>query len=532
MLQREKIEELMAQAQKDYLLGSPQTALRNDLEALRLAKNLGEPHMLARAHIELSRCYRWLHKPNLAMEHIHEALGLFHEFEDETLLNLARFVHGRVLVQLGLSDEAYVEMSKVAKWAKTNRDLEMYVRAQDWMAIVFVLASNFEKAAALFEEIQGFQDTHQFENLKSIIPLHRGFFHTRYADHMMEQGDEQAHRDNFEIAMMWTRQAIDAAFEIGDSWYQFTSLCNAAECAAVLEQFDEAEALLVRAEALPKSLMDIGAVHFLYTKSEVANRRGDHKTAIEAGLQALDFAKENPDADNVMNAQRRLAEAYESAALFEEALTAHKAYHALYKKSLARRAYWQDRLAQYKANVKKMRHQLERANVQVAEMTAAAYKDALTGLGNRRAFDASLRELEKEHSGGFAIAILDIDHFKRVNDNYSHLVGDDVLRHVADIMEEGVRGKDKVLRIGGEEFAILLPKTNLDNAVRVCERIRQHVESWDWPSIAGDLKVSISCGVALASEAETVHDAYALADARLLKAKSNGRNRTEFKSAS
>jgi tetratricopeptide (TPR) repeat protein len=267
MSQREKIETLMAQAQKDYLLGSPQTALRNDLEALRLAKNLGEPHMLARAHIELSRCYRWLHQPNLAMEHIHEALGLFHEFEDETLLNLARFVHGRVLVQLGLSDEAYVEMSKVAKWAKTNRDLEMYVRAQDWMAIVFVLASNFEKAAALFDEIQELQDAHQFKNLKSIIPLHRGFYHTRYADHMAEQGDEQAHRDNFEVAMMWTRHAIDAAFEIGDSWYQFTSLCNAAECAAVLGQFDEAYALLARAEELPQSLMEIGAVNYLYNKS-------------------------------------------------------------------------------------------------------------------------------------------------------------------------------------------------------------------------------------------------------------------------
>ncbi len=273
--------------------------------------------------------------------------------------------------------------------------------------------------------------------------------------------------------------------------------------------------------------MEVGAVHYLYTCSEVANRSGNTKEAIQYGVEALEAAKENPDADNVMNAHRRVAEAYEADRDFEAALKAYKQYQCQFKRSLARRAYWQDRMAEYKNNVNDMRDQLQRANVHAEKMTKEAHQDALTGLGNRRAFDQKLLQLETEPDANYAVAILDLDYFKAVNDNFSHLVGDDVLRYVADIMQEHCRDCDLVARIGGEEFAILLPNASQERARIVCERIRKQISAWDWKSLVDELQVTVSAGVATSEEGRSTLDVFAVADARLYHAKINGRNQVE-----
>lgn len=527
MTTRVEIEEKLDRAFQYYLDGEPQMALRSDLEALQLSKDLGEVELIARCGIEVSRSYRWLHKPKLALDAIHEALALFSQFQNDELLAYAQLIHARVLLQVGLTDDAYGEAAKVIKWANRSENLELKARAFDVQAIVFILASNFEKATHLLEQIQDIQDEHNFESLRVVLPVHHGFLHSRCAEHALEQGETQAHQDHFHIALMWTEQAVAAAEESKQSWYHFASLCNAAEFAAVRGKFAFAEQLLAKVKELPKGLMDVGAVHYLYTCSEVANRSGNTKTAIQFGLDALEAAKENPDADNVMNAHRRVAEAYEADRDFEAALKAYKQYQCQFKRSLARRAYWQDRMAEYKSNVKVIRDQLQRANVHAEKMTKEAHQDALTGLGNRRAFDQRLLQLETDPNAKFAIAILDLDHFKAINDNYSHLVGDDVLRHVADIMQEHCRAEDLVTRIGGEEFAILLPSASQERARIVCERIRKHIGGWDWSSLVDELVVTVSAGVATSEEGRSTLDVFAVADSRLYQAKTSGRDRVE-----
>lgn len=527
MTARIEIEQHLRDAFQNYLDGKPQQALRCDLDALRKATELGDPHLIARARIEVSRSYRWLHKPKQAVQNIHEALALFSQFDDPGLLAYARFIHARILMQVGLTDDAYSEASKALAWANENDDFELQVRVLDVQAIVFVLASNFNKAEMLLDKAQKIQDQHDFISMRATLPLHRGFYHSRAADHALEQGDEQEHQDHYQVALMWTQQAAQAAKENGQSWYQFVTLCNAAECAAVRGDFDAANKMLAEVSQLPKGLMEVGAVHYLYTCSEVANRSGDCKKAIAFGLEALEASLANPDADNVMNAHRRVAEAYEADGNFDAALKAFKQYHGQFKKSLARRAYWQDRIAEYKSNVSEMRDQLERAHVHAERMTKEAHQDALTGLGNRRAFDQSLLQLDADIHANYAVAVLDLDHFKTVNDNFSHLVGDNVLKFVADIMQEHCRQADLVARIGGEEFAILLPNASLDSAMIICERIRKHISSWDWSSIEQDLRVTTSAGIAMSHEGRNTLEVFAIADARLYHAKTNGRDRVE-----
>lgn len=158
-----------------------------------------------------------------------------------------------------------------------------------------------------------------------------------------------------------------------------------------------------------------------------------------------------------------------------------------------------------------------------------AMTDPLTRLPNRRhGLDFLAAEWVFARSNGqpMACLMLDIDHFKRVNDDYGHEAGDEVLARVARLLQAGSRGEDMVFRYGGEEFCILCPATDLDSARMVGERIRKSVETEDFRHGGATIRVTISIGVAImrpdhAEGEDMIRDA----DAALLRAKQSGRNR-------
>lgn len=153
--------------------------------------------------------------------------------------------------------------------------------------------------------------------------------------------------------------------------------------------------------------------------------------------------------------------------------------------------------------------------------------DPLTGLANRRELDARLgAEIERfhRHAMPLTVSMCDIDHFKQVNDRFSHTVGDEVLRSLATILRTQCRELDIAARYGGEEFCLVFPQTAVWEASQVCERIRLAVASFDWASINPDLKVTLSMGVAGATELQTVDCLLGNADAAMYRAKRNGRN--------
>lgn len=160
-------------------------------------------------------------------------------------------------------------------------------------------------------------------------------------------------------------------------------------------------------------------------------------------------------------------------------------------------------------------------------MRQLAYVDGLTGIHNRRFFEMRIAE-ELERSSRFqsrmSIIMVDIDHFKRLNDEFGHLLGDEVLRSVSSILKQQLRKMDMVCRYGGEEFAIVVPETAGENAMRVAEKLRRQVEMHDFPGVPRP--VTISCGVADYPEhGATRDDVVAAADAALYQAKQQGRNR-------
>jgi diguanylate cyclase (GGDEF)-like protein len=155
-------------------------------------------------------------------------------------------------------------------------------------------------------------------------------------------------------------------------------------------------------------------------------------------------------------------------------------------------------------------------------------EDALTGLANRRAFMQRLAaeiEVAKAMGQPLTLAIADLDLFKAVNDLLGHRVGDEVLRHSASLMKDLCKSTDLLGRIGGEEFALLLPSTACDAAIKQCEAMRNAIEAHEWQSIHPELRVTISIGLWQWDGNATVSELLHAADTQLYEAKRNGRNR-------
>jgi len=158
----------------------------------------------------------------------------------------------------------------------------------------------------------------------------------------------------------------------------------------------------------------------------------------------------------------------------------------------------------------------------------AALTDGLTGMQNRRYFDDALKEYLEEFrriEKPVGLMILDLDHFKQVNDTHGHDVGDEVLRAVADCLKGMTRYHDVVARLGGEEFAVVTPNMDAELLQKFAERIRKAVANMSVLSGNVRLKITTSVGLAVWDRKETADDFYRRADRQLYEAKRQGRNR-------
>jgi len=181
--------------------------------------------------------------------------------------------------------------------------------------------------------------------------------------------------------------------------------------------------------------------------------------------------------------------------------------------------------------VSQLRARLQRTNFELTEalrrIELIATLDELTGLQNRRTIrEALCRERRRGERAAqpMCVAMIDADHFKMVNDQFGHACGDEVLKGLADAMRSALREADSVGRYGGEEFLVVLPMTNLEQAFVPLERIRCAAEAMRYAMLPADAKVTVSIGVAQSFDDEDVDETVKRADAAVYEAKRSGRN--------
>ena len=163
-----------------------------------------------------------------------------------------------------------------------------------------------------------------------------------------------------------------------------------------------------------------------------------------------------------------------------------------------------------------------------AEISSESHRDALTGLANRRALAIEFDRARKHASQGetpITVAMLDLDHFKEINDTYGHVAGDEVLKRLASVLPRVLRGSDFVCRWGGEEFVLVLPETDEAQAAIVVEKVLAALRSERFGEDGSGFQVTLSAGVAAVPPDASLDDVVAEADRRLYRAKSAGRNR-------
>ena len=168
---------------------------------------------------------------------------------------------------------------------------------------------------------------------------------------------------------------------------------------------------------------------------------------------------------------------------------------------------------------------------QIDQWMTQARTDALTGLSNRRAFDDALaRQLAEWQRTAmtFSVILIDADRFKAINDRHGHAAGDAILRGLAQTLEGSFRRMDTIARIGGEEFAVILPSTQGEGACRAAEHVRKTIAACEFPCDDQKLRATVSLGVTEINSQDDAKSILRRADQALYAAKDAGRNRTFF----
>ncbi len=275
---------------------------------------------------------------------------------------------------------------------------------------------------------------------------------------------------------------------------------------------------------------------------ELHSQRGQHVEGKRWLDKALTLATSLGIRREIFKTHKALSEAHKRAGEFELALRHHEQFHAVRSgvfDELAR-----ERVATLKAEFELQRvlETRDRERLSTAELHAKyeqleqraetlshlSVRDGLTGLFNRRHFeDALALELQRARSFGqtLCLAMLDIDHFKRINDGFSHVVGDAVLRAVSQVLQKELRASDVAARYGGEEFGLILPHTGLDGARIAAEKVRVAIATSPWSHLTPGREVTASLGLAEWKTGETPTDFVRRADQALYAAKTSGRNR-------
>ena len=186
----------------------------------------------------------------------------------------------------------------------------------------------------------------------------------------------------------------------------------------------------------------------------------------------------------------------------------------------------------FKCNNKYIIDSCEGIDKLVEDLKKESIFDPLTNCYNKKESEFLLERFFKEflrYATPLSVLMLDIDHFKKVNDTYGHLAGDYVLKEVANVIKSTIRQSDICGRFGGEEFLIILPNTKLSGAMKLAERLRNNIHNHKFIYNNQEIPLTVSIGITSASKSDSIYSIIQRADEALYEAKNKGRNRVEYR---
>ncbi|OYU25337.1 MAG: hypothetical protein CFE41_21860 [Burkholderiales bacterium PBB2] len=483
------LDALNLQALIQERLGSYEQALLLHQRALELARLHRLARAEARALSNMAVTRMTLGQLPEALELLQHSLSLAEQSGSIVDQAYALGQLGQVLQGIGEMELAAEHLQRSLRCARQTQDLaRQATSALDLGALLSKLSQHAEARLHLDEALTLSRRTGNVNDLgQALLGLGQS---------CLRQGDMGAARAAFEEARPLAERAGDiptlCSIELGlaDMW-------NAGD------ELDQAQSALARALAqATNSRLSALASQAHRALSELAEQRGEHALALQH-YKAHHACEQRLLGEHSQQRLRGLFARQQAQALSQELQAARQADQE--KQAL-----------------------LTQLSAQADLLRQLSHEDGLTGLANRRWLDLLL-EQEFERAARFrhplSLAMLDLDHFKAVNDRFGHKVGDAVLRQVGRLLRDHCRRADVVARYGGEEFTLLLVETPLPLASQLCDKLRQQVERFDWRSLHPDLHaITVSMGLAGNAEAHEPEALCALADGRLYSAKNEGRN--------
>lgn len=493
-------------------------------EAIELARATGDVAAEAQALYCLGRnLYSKADYPSV-FETQNTAMALFHTLGDThgeaRCANLLGITH-RQLSDYGRALEMY---EAALKGFRDANDLRWQARVISNIGNVEIQLGNFGAALELFDQALELR-RETGDNEGAGFDLNNAAFgHVQRALQLRDAGDRDSCQIEAESALRLLDRALAIARQYGCRRLEAFCVQTMGEAYQAMARPEVALGMADEFLALARASNDrwieaygmacIGELHHQMNSQE---RALEHLTGALGAFEALGSR------DQIARVLRVLSQAHESMGQLPQALTC-------LRKAGAIEQHLRTEETESRARALAARRRLDQLKLENERYRRLAMEDSLTGLANRRQLDERLATLirdAKKTGTVVTVALADVDHFKGINDRFSHAVGDEVLKCVGEILRGFCRLGDLAGRYGGEEFVLVFRALDLRAAAEVCERVRRAVEAWDWKSIHPQLRVTLSIGLATSTSFENPQALLDTADHWLYEAKHHGRNQVQ-----
>jgi diguanylate cyclase (GGDEF)-like protein len=497
----------------------------------------------AQAAYWAARSARRQEHPDAALRYVYAGLAAARRGEPSPLECLLRAELVHVLSALGQNKDALEEADALLQRAEALQHPVGRAAAQEALAGIYWMTNDWELGLQAYTTALELACACDHLELRVLCTLGLAACEEGVAQWAGAAGRADEAEARIRRSVQLQRDSGTLAAALGDGYLVMYSQLNCACSLHSLGALDEAKAAFEACLADPSREPVHG--NALAVLGRIALEQGDPQAALPLLLRGLEISERLNKLYPTLVALQTLVDAHEAVGDTAAALKCMRRFHALHVKNASDKARLLARAMSVKydteranaaAQAQRQRaDRLERSNADLASEAAlherAAMEDALTGVANRRRFDQVLQTLAQPGAPlrPCSVALMDVDQFKLVNDRYSHLVGDEVLRRIGALLSFNCRRNDLAARYGGEEFVLLATDVRRDEMQQLCERIRHAIEHAHWTDIRAGMHVTVSIGVARHDEITTLGSGaavalLALADARLYAAKAGGRN--------
>ena len=522
----------------DLLLKGAHAALdRGDVRAgreasqkvLKGAEALGDRHFEAKALLCLAHCDRMLSRYRRAHRACQRAAQLFQLLGDTSGEVMSLTTHAFVSINLGRNEEAVEAALLSVRLSQFLEKDEHSVLSYNALGVAYFWSHSFEKAEqALRTAIQIAENaapplsTFQPRVNQWWTEVIRVFYERYYVGELPVL-----------MQMRRLREAIIALIASGDAGGASSGTQVTTEAVLLfglaLDQcwHGRIGQAALDVEAMAGWARRYGTVTWLsalesWVRAEIAWAQGDWTAALRHAARMIEIAVEVEHEQlaclgHLLSSQLFVAQGHNGQAL-DELRRLRLREQLIRSDGLETR----EKVVEWQVDLRQRQESVDRLEITSRQLEKLSLEDALTGIPNRRNFELYAAELLRnglERGQPPCVALIDVDHFKQVNDNYSHQVGDAVLKRIAQILKSHVREDDMAARLAGDEFVIVFKNAELRVAQQVCARIAAAVRAFDWSSIAAGLQSSISVGVAAAVPGDTVESLTHRSDAAMYRDK-------------